>query len=339
MDEDREMDEGVGESDDSTLVFEEVEKSKGFTMTPNVVLLTPTLSRDAKTLYSILISFARQKEQCFPGYGRLTYHLGCARSQASNYMRELKTAGLIRVERRAMGQTNRYTLLRLPDALLLETFPAVLPSAPPLSRFDDNSGIAGETTVGAPAGQQSSRRQGTKNTQSKKTEFKKTGDTPLPPFAKGDARAQADAKTVVGNPAIQAFIDTLRAAGVEYAVGADRELRAALKGAGAVVAVQAATAYAAALTGEWEWPLPHGLTPLNALTVGLPHWRRRGEGHATGHAGTAGPRADRRLGGDARVNGFTGRSDGPNLATPANPKWNWEPAPWEPAPGDLPDTG
>lgn len=82
----------------------------GFTRVPNALLHLPNLSRDAKMLYVVLLSYAWQTNQCFPGYDRLQADLQCGRPQLAKYLRELRDYGLIQMERRGRGQTTLYTL-------------------------------------------------------------------------------------------------------------------------------------------------------------------------------------------------------------------------------------
>jgi hypothetical protein len=82
----------------------------GFTIIPNYILRSPNLSRDAKLLYGILLSYAWQKGSCFPGYETLQKDMGCGSAQISRYIKELKDTGWLHVVRRGQGKTNIYTL-------------------------------------------------------------------------------------------------------------------------------------------------------------------------------------------------------------------------------------
>jgi DNA-binding transcriptional ArsR family regulator len=82
----------------------------GFTIIPNYVLRAPDLSRDAKLLYGILLSYAWQKGRCFPGYGTLQRDMGSGSAQVSKYLRELREAGWLKITRRGQGRTNIYEL-------------------------------------------------------------------------------------------------------------------------------------------------------------------------------------------------------------------------------------
>ncbi len=48
----------------------------GFTQLPNFILRNPDLSANAKTVYSLLLSYAWHNDLCFPGQERLAEHMG-----------------------------------------------------------------------------------------------------------------------------------------------------------------------------------------------------------------------------------------------------------------------
>ena len=48
----------------------------GFTQLPNFILRNPELSANAKTVYSLLLSYAWHNNLCFPGQERLAEHMG-----------------------------------------------------------------------------------------------------------------------------------------------------------------------------------------------------------------------------------------------------------------------
>lgn len=93
-----------------TLRVENAALRKGFTLLPNAVLRARKLSRDAKLLYGILLSYAWQTDSCFPGYETLMEDMQCAREALAKYIRELKDLGLIAVQRRGQGKTSVYTI-------------------------------------------------------------------------------------------------------------------------------------------------------------------------------------------------------------------------------------
>ena len=82
----------------------------GFTQLPNFILRNPELSANAKTVYSLLLSYAWHNSLCFPGQERLAEHMGAHVSTVSRSITELEDCSLIEIERRGQGKTNFYTI-------------------------------------------------------------------------------------------------------------------------------------------------------------------------------------------------------------------------------------
>ena len=82
----------------------------GFTQLPNFILRNPDLTANAKTVYSLLLSYAWHNNLCFPGQERLAEHLGAHVSTVSRAIGELEGCSLIEIERRGQGKTNFYTI-------------------------------------------------------------------------------------------------------------------------------------------------------------------------------------------------------------------------------------
>ena len=82
----------------------------GFTQLPNFILRNPDLSANAKTIYSLLLSYAWHNNLCFPGQERLAEHMGSHVSTVSRAITELEDFSLIEIERRGQGKTNFYTI-------------------------------------------------------------------------------------------------------------------------------------------------------------------------------------------------------------------------------------
>jgi len=82
----------------------------GFTQLPNFILRNPELSANAKTAYSLLLSYAWHNDLCFPGQERLAEHMGTHVSTVSRAVAELEDCSLIEIERRGQGKTNFYTI-------------------------------------------------------------------------------------------------------------------------------------------------------------------------------------------------------------------------------------
>lgn len=82
----------------------------GFTQLPNFILRNSELSANAKTAYSLLLSYAWHNNLCFPGQERLAEHMGTHVATVSRAIKELEAYSLIQIERRGQGKTNFYTV-------------------------------------------------------------------------------------------------------------------------------------------------------------------------------------------------------------------------------------
>jgi len=102
-------------SAERTLRFRSSSEALGFTILPNVVLLSPQLSAEAKILYALLRHYARRDEACYPGQERLARELPAGARSLSRYLQELQTAHLVTVQRRGQGKTNLYWIEPLTD--------------------------------------------------------------------------------------------------------------------------------------------------------------------------------------------------------------------------------
>jgi len=88
----------------------------GFTQVPNTVLLDPTLSRDARFLYTLLLQHARPRTGYVVrvGYARLCALMDAGEDRVRRTMHELVTAGRVEQTRRGRGLVNTYRLLVTP---------------------------------------------------------------------------------------------------------------------------------------------------------------------------------------------------------------------------------
>ena len=84
---------------------------KGFTQVPNAILRSKKISPGAKLAYSGLLSYAWEKDSCFPGQDTLGDDIGVTRQTVCEYIKELRTKGFIRVTRRGQGRSNLYELM------------------------------------------------------------------------------------------------------------------------------------------------------------------------------------------------------------------------------------
>src|SRR5919199_3190700 len=107
-------------------------KPNGFTQVPNDILKA-NLSHGARLLYSILLSYCWNKDECFPSYDTLMSDMHCHSQALRSYIKELIEHGLITVERRGNGRNNRYILSQRITTTPSETMPAQKPADTPSS--------------------------------------------------------------------------------------------------------------------------------------------------------------------------------------------------------------
>ena len=84
--------------------------AQGFTQVPNLVLKNPALSAGAKLAYALLLSYAWNNSNCFPGQKRMSEDCGMSQGWVSLQMKELEEEGFLIIQRRGQGKTNIYTL-------------------------------------------------------------------------------------------------------------------------------------------------------------------------------------------------------------------------------------
>ncbi len=85
----------------------------GFAQMPRPVLRAVGLSRNAKTLYALLLDYAWQDGSCFPGQVRLASDLDISVDTLKRDLDELRRYGLLTWKQRGMNQTNVYYILPL----------------------------------------------------------------------------------------------------------------------------------------------------------------------------------------------------------------------------------
>ena len=138
--------------DAGTLAVANAALRGGFVLLPRALLHAPGLSRDAKLLYAVLLSYAWQAGSCFPGYERLQHDLGCGVNQVTKYLRELEGAGLVTRRKRGQGKTTLYTLHDPPAPPAPPTASAAPPTATgtPQTHQIGESGVTGSVGLGSP---------------------------------------------------------------------------------------------------------------------------------------------------------------------------------------------
>jgi Helix-turn-helix domain len=108
----------------NTLIIEDQSLRHGFVQLPKQILYARNLSHVAKLLYAVLLGYAFQEAQCFPGYRRLCEDLQASENMIRKHMRELQAVGLLSQKRRGQGKTNLYILHDLRTAKIEVLEPA-----------------------------------------------------------------------------------------------------------------------------------------------------------------------------------------------------------------------
>src|SRR5262245_37223998 len=75
-----------------------------FTQVPNLILRDPDISIGAKTVYSLLLSYAWHNDLCFPGQDRLAKDMGMGIASVNRFVKELEECALIEITRRGQGK-------------------------------------------------------------------------------------------------------------------------------------------------------------------------------------------------------------------------------------------
>ncbi len=109
-------------SEQKTLIFKDANIRKGFAQVPNVVLRDPFLSGNEKTLYALLLSYAWQDDECFPGQDTLAANMGLTVRSISSLLHRLRDVKLIGWKRQGLGKVNVYYIRKLSDGYLPKAY-------------------------------------------------------------------------------------------------------------------------------------------------------------------------------------------------------------------------
>lgn len=88
----------------------DIATQRGWTGVPNFILESDKISIGAKLTYAMLLKYARELDECFPGQERLAKDMGSGRRSVIRYITELEDVGLITITRRGQGRPNLYTI-------------------------------------------------------------------------------------------------------------------------------------------------------------------------------------------------------------------------------------
>lgn len=131
-------------SDEKTLIIKDKTLKGGFTAIPNTVLCCEYLSPTAKVLYCLLLMYAWQEKETFPGQERLAKALGRYTTRNVRFgLNELKDAKLISWKRRGLTLTNIYTINSLEEFLVWNENQK-LADVPPKRKKGDRKYISGQ---------------------------------------------------------------------------------------------------------------------------------------------------------------------------------------------------
>ena len=88
----------------------DIATQRGWTGVPNFILESKHISVGAKLTYAMLLKYAREEDECFPGQDRLAKDMGCGLRSITRYLPELEEVELISIQRRGQGRPNLYTI-------------------------------------------------------------------------------------------------------------------------------------------------------------------------------------------------------------------------------------
>ena len=94
---------------------ERLRRQHRYTVTPEHLILDPRLSDRAFRLWCRLDRYVGDHESAFPSRESLGIELDCSKSSIDRAVDELVAAGWLTKERRALGDTNLYTLVTVPE--------------------------------------------------------------------------------------------------------------------------------------------------------------------------------------------------------------------------------
>ena len=88
----------------------DIATQRGWTGVPNFILESAEISAGAKLTYAMLLKYAREQDECFPGQDRLGRDMGHGERSVRRWLKELKKAGLVSIKQRGQGRPNLYTV-------------------------------------------------------------------------------------------------------------------------------------------------------------------------------------------------------------------------------------
>lgn len=84
--------------------------TRGWTGVPNFILESSEISVGAKLTYAMLLKYAREMHECFPGQERLGEDMGANARSIRRWLKELQKVKLVEIKRRGQGRPNLYVV-------------------------------------------------------------------------------------------------------------------------------------------------------------------------------------------------------------------------------------
>ena len=88
----------------------DIATQRGWTGVPNFILESGLISTGAKLVYAMLLKYARELDECFPGQERLARDMGNSVRSVRSWLKELEQHELITIKQRGQGRPNLYTV-------------------------------------------------------------------------------------------------------------------------------------------------------------------------------------------------------------------------------------
>ena len=88
----------------------DIATQRGWTGVPNFILESKGISPGAKLIYAMLLKYARELDECFPGQDRLARDMGNGERSVRRWLKELERAELVTIKQRGQGRPNLYTV-------------------------------------------------------------------------------------------------------------------------------------------------------------------------------------------------------------------------------------
>jgi DNA-binding transcriptional ArsR family regulator len=88
----------------------DIATQRGWTGVPNFILESKEISVGAKLIYAMLLKYAREMDECFPGQDRLAKDIGNGERSVRRWLKELQQVGLVTIKQRGQGRPNLYTV-------------------------------------------------------------------------------------------------------------------------------------------------------------------------------------------------------------------------------------